>query len=264
MQQNAARRLSELQMETKDIQGNGVQATPNECDDAGDGSMTLAVDARLYFGTANNIRGPIVEVGGNVGRDLEVFADQYPNAQIFSYEPVPFLARYLEEYPVVATSNGRVRIIQAAVGKENSHITIFGGGNSDQKHFTHSLGKDIRNEGASEFVDMGAETGGTNFSAALVDIDTALRRARDETQQVPEALSINCEGCEYDLLPRLLETEWLGKLRFLQMSWHLPKLAGRLEIHCLVSRKLREAGYRRVYKSYFGWEGWALPCDKSM
>jgi FkbM family methyltransferase len=258
-------RLDKL-MRSGAIQPNGVQALPDECSSL-DSVNIMEVNARKLFGVPQELKGPVIEIGGNVGQDLESFADHYPKALIFSYEPLPYLANYLREYPVVKYSRGRVQIVQEAIGRRNASVTLFGGpGAQADAEFSGTLAKELRNEAASQFAALDVSHQGlqtlTTWEVPMVDAQHVMAHVAASSGKDPEALSLNCEGCEYDTLSRLLETGWLKRLSYVQVSWHLVDIPDRLERRCNIETGLRRAGFKKVYVSYFGWEGWALPCSK--
>ena len=95
-------------------------------------------------------------------------------------------------------------------------------------------------------------------AGAQGDIVDAFGAVRHMTGSLPEAISINCEGCEYAVVERLAGApELLRALNYIDISWHVVPVARRLEIRCAAEAALERAGFELVYFSVFGWQGWA-------
>lgn len=224
---------------------NGVHAQPNECSEP-DALLGRDVTVNQWFGVPKHITGPIVEVGANVGRDLRNFLRNYPTAQVFSYEPMPNLTAQLKTQPEIIAAGQRVHIRNFGVGGKTENVTF-------------EDGTDGRSEAISAF-DGPAAQGAKEWKLPVVALPEVLSQITREVGRVPEAISFNCEGCEYPSMVSFIESSYLGKVRYLQFSWHMTKQEGRIEMRCRVESALRGMGYQLVYWSYFGWQSWALPC----
>merc|ERR1719401_2933417 len=96
----------------------------------------------------------------------------------------------------------------------------------------------------------------------LQDIDDILGRVTRKVGFVPDVVNINCEGCEYAVMQRIADKGWLGKIPFIQLSWHTPSgVQDRLAKRCRIEQALMQS-YKRVYHSYPGWVGWKLRDQK--
>lgn len=229
-----------------DVLPNGRHALPDECPQLvyNKSKLNHEIDVRLMFGTPKQLFGPILEFGGNVGGDLQHFINENPCSQVFSYEPLPFLYKKLLEHPNVVSGKDRVHIVNAGVGAKTENVTFFGGGGDGE-------------EAASMYHGGSVTKPKETWSALIVDITHALESVRKESGEYPEAMSFNCEGCEYPSLDRYLRSPLAGKVKHLQVSWHLVDIPDRAQKHCQIKDLLKEAGYVQTYFSYFGWEGFS-------
>ena len=69
---------------------------------------------------------------------------------------------------------------------------------------------------------------------------------------------LNCEGCEYEVLERLLSTRSLAAIDALEVQFHLD-LEGRqadTRRYCAIESGLRAAGFHMAYRFPFVWERW--------
>jgi len=223
---------------------NGAHALPDECALLNP-ELNHELNIRFSFGVPNQLDGPIIEFGGNVGGDLHNFVSLHSCNQIFSYEPLPWAFQQLSVHPDVVQQKGRVHIVNAGVGGKSENVTFFGGGGQE--------------EAASMYLGQNVNKRNEKWILPLVDIVEVLEFVQKESGNNPAALSFNCEGCEYPSLLRFVQSSWLGKVKYLQVSWHLEKdIADRHQKRCQITKALKGAGYVQTYYSYFGWEGWAL------
>eukprot|EP00747_Dinoflagellata_sp_TGD_P181330 gnl/TRDRNA2_/TRDRNA2_35129_c0_seq1.p1 gnl/TRDRNA2_/TRDRNA2_35129_c0~~gnl/TRDRNA2_/TRDRNA2_35129_c0_seq1.p1 ORF type:complete len:280 (-),score=50.39 gnl/TRDRNA2_/TRDRNA2_35129_c0_seq1:176-1015(-) len=184
----------------------------------------------------------IVEVGGNTGQDLYEYTRRFPDAKIFAFEPVPeFYAKLKEKFG----NNPNVFLSDVAL--------------SDK-------------DGTTEFVVSGVSSGGLNKSTTghkiqvqLRDADAVLQEIWHKVGSAPDVVSLNCEGCEYAVLQRLVDKGWIshGWVPFMQVSWHTPDaLPDRKGKRCRIEHALRHAskdgGYYWLswWEHMYGWQGW--------
>jgi FkbM family methyltransferase len=180
----------------------------------------------------------IFEVGGNIGEDLAQYVWRFPQAKIYSYEPVPELYQTLQQK---FGANPNVKITQVGVSNADRQTSFVVGGN-------HGEGSSHAN--ASQY--------GQTISVQLRDANALLAEVRTATGKVPDVVSINCEGCEYGVLSRMAQTGWLGAVPFLQLSWHVPSgIPDRVPQRCAIEKVLL-AKYNPAYHALYGWQGWSL------
>lgn len=180
----------------------------------------------------------IFEVGGNIGEDLDAYVWRFPAAKIYSFEPVPELFNTLQQK---FATNPNVRITQVGVSNMDKTTTFTVGG----KH----------GEGSSH---TNTTAYGQTITVQLRDANALLTEVQTWTGKVPDVVSINCEGCEYDVLMRMSQTGWLGKVPFLQLSWHaVGGVQDRLNQRCAIENMLW-THYDPAYHALYGWQGWKL------
>ena len=76
-----------------------------------------------------------------------------------------------------------------------------------------------------------------------------------------DLITINCEGCEYDLLETLLSTHFVYYFKNIQFGSHmkikgLPDPVGK---YCRLQQLLRR-NHVMTYQHIFTWENWQLKC----
>jgi FkbM family methyltransferase len=180
----------------------------------------------------------IFEVGGNIGEDLAQYIWRFPAAKIFSFEPVPELYQVLTQK---FGGNLNVKIQQVGVSNSDRATTFTVGGN-------HGEGSSHTNTTAY----------GQRITVQLRDAHALLTEVQTATGKVPDVVSINCEGCEYDVLSRMAHTGWLGKVPFVQLSWHIVGgVQDRLNQRCAIEKVLWDR-YEPAYHALYGWQGWRL------
>mmetsp|Transcript_73206 Transcript_73206/g.185437 ORF Transcript_73206/g.185437 Transcript_73206/m.185437 type:complete len:218 (+) Transcript_73206:206-859(+) len=145
---------------------------------------------------------------------------RFPAAKIYSYEPVPELFHDLQH-----KFGGHPNVVLSQVGVSNTdrQATFVVGGN--------------HGEGSGE---GNASAWGQTITVSLRDASALLSEVQSAAGKVPDAVSINCEGCEYDVLGRMVETGWLGRVPFVQLSWHDVNIPHRLAKRCAIEKVLWE------------------------
>jgi len=182
----------------------------------------------------------IFEVGGNIGEDLQQYIWRFPSAKIFSYEPVPALYQMLQQK---FGFNPNVKVTPVGVSNVDRLTSFTVGG----KH----------GEGSSATSHANTTLYGQNIFVQLRDVNALLAEVQQWTGKVPDVVSINCEGCEYNVLMRMAQTGWLGKVPFVQLSWHDVGIHNRLGQRCAIESVLWDR-YDPVYHAPYGWQGWKL------
>ncbi|CAK0807140.1 unnamed protein product [Prorocentrum cordatum] len=185
----------------------------------------------------------IVEVGGNKGDDLKNLAAMYPGARIHSFEPVGIHFRELERL----------------FGRSSDQVVLHHVGASDSDaRVAFRVDGDVA--GSSQF---GQARSGPTIeyeNVSLRDAHELFREVVANESRSIDVLSVNCEGCEYAVLERLLAKGWLDLLKVVQVSWHASsQIQQRVERRCALRAELQRR-LRPLYQADFGWEGWsALP-----
>jgi len=161
--------------------------------------------------------GCAIEIGTNKGMIVSHFASLYPGAWFFTFEPFPSVQSKLK-------STGL---------PPNVHLMPYGVSDAATN------GTAIGPSGLTEPLQL------RSVREMLTSIVTICGRAGKGL----DFLWINCEGCEYRVLPALLlPGDWnRWRLRLLQIEWHahMPWLGTekqRKSTRCAVERTIREYG----------------------
>jgi len=196
------------------------------------------VGVRHNLTKRGNAPSVIFEVGGNIGTDLNEYATRFPAAKIFSFEPIP------ELFDGLQTRFG---------ANPNVHIQEVGASNADGQATFTVMGSNGEATSSENSTAVGREV-----TVQLRDVDALLSEVYNNTNQNPDVVSVNCEGCEYDVLTRMMETGWLEKVGFVQLSWHLvDRVPDRIAKRCAIETVLRQ-NYEPAYHVIYGWQGWLL------
>merc|ERR1719232_1465543 len=180
----------------------------------------------------------IVDIGGNIGDDVASFLEWHENVTVFTNEPIPGHFKKMQDR---FRNNPRVNLTNAGVSDANFNTEFIVEGKNGEG--TSSLDHTIQGE---------------IVKAHLQDVDDVLTRATQTLGFVPDAVNINCEGCEYAVMQRIVDKGWLGKIPYIQLSWHTPAgVEDREAKRCKIEQALLQS-YDRVYQSYPGWVAWKL------
>lgn len=206
----------------------------NECDPSRPEPPSVEVlgSDRFQFATKSKV---IVDIGGNAGEDVEMMLKQNPTARIYTFEPIP---QYFKELKARFASNPNVSVQNFGMSDTNA-----------QKEF---ILDGVGTTGADQ------NTRGEHVQVHLRDVDEVFLEIQKETGQVPDMLNMNCEGCEYAVMQRMLHRGWLERLAFIQLSWHLAgDVKDRVGQRCSAEKRLWQS-HGRTFKSEYGWIGWQL------
>ena len=190
----------------------------------------------------------IMDVGGNVNaRDSRKFRQMFSDAELHIYEPVPAYFGLLHDAWLLDT-------------KAHTHNFGLGGKPAVIVFDTDAL------KGEATFI-MGGRTNGPDGQEK--EIDTITMEVKDGAQEVArlltsldrshvDVLHVNCEGCEWDFFERLLETDTLRQIKYIQMSFHNygeRGIGNLLPRYCMIREGLLRT-HKKVVAFPFGWERW--------
>ena len=177
----------------------------------------------------------IWEVGANVkANDSRRFMNIFKGCQFHAYEPVPmFVTELVESWSTTP-------------GEYHLHIHPYGLGISNRS-FTMKE-EDILGE--STFIQE--QTSGN----VEIQIKSFAHAARD-AGGIPSLISINCEGCEWDLVREGLDADFLQHVNVIQIGWHNygDHFGLRVLQLCELRRRL-SLSHDFVGGIAFGWERW--------
>ena len=178
----------------------------------------------------------VVDIGSYIGVDLVTFLRHAPaSIAVHTFEPVANYRQRLEQRVI-----RMVRYLP-----ERLHVHPFGlGGSNRTACFSARLAASTNEGGTSgcqspsQIVDAGAVIGG-------------FRRV--------DLLQMNCEGCEYEVLERLIASPAaLQGVRSIEVQFHLDwGLQNDTARYCAIESGLRLHGFGLDYRYPFWWERWS-------
>lgn len=182
----------------------------------------------------------IVDIGGNRGVDIDEFLNRNKEALIFTFEPTPYFFGVLKE-----------------AYQDNPRVNVSNEGASNTSGEAEFIMDDVGTSGLQSTIE------GEHVKVRLTDIDDIFSRVFERVGGPPDVLSMNCEGCEYDVMQRLIEKGWLSKIPFIQLSWHTPdQVNDRVAKRCNIEKVLWQS-HVRTYSTEYGWTGWKkVDCAK--
>ncbi|CAF1595110.1 unnamed protein product [Rotaria magnacalcarata] len=187
----------------------------------------------------------IIEVGGNRGHDTVKFIELY-NPFIISYEPlIPMWKSLTEQFK----SNPKVKIYPYGLGNRARTLLI-------EPH-------DFGNAGTSIFRKISSTNSSLIQKIELLNIVSIIRniqKTRTKTGII-DMISINCEGCEFEVIPALILNNMTQYFRIIQFATHTGLLAGSSCIYCQIQQAL-EITHTTLYHYNMLWEGWLLKTKK--
>lgn len=182
----------------------------------------------------------IVEVGAWEGRDIQLFMEKNPSEQVrmHVFEPLPQKQEVLREN-VKSFGRNQIEVYPYGLGDSNrtSCFTVDGNTKDEGTHENSSDNCDSTSIGVIK--DAGV------ILASMHQIDL---------------LHINCEGCEYEILKRILESKLADEssansIRVIEVQFHEVISATK---YCEIERLLRKSGYSIDYRFQYVWEAWVL------
>jgi FkbM family methyltransferase len=176
-------------------------------------------DETLKMNYPLNENSVVYDIGGYLGDWSQRIADKY-NSIIWVFEPI-------QEFYHVLVKRFR----------DNQRITVVNAGVSDStKRVACSKDKD----GSSTYL-----TNGSSEEVLLVDA-AVIKQA--------DLLNLNCEGAEFDIIPRLIETGNIKNIKHLQAQLH--PFVPNAEVKREEIRKLLASTHKESFSYEFLWEGW--------
>lgn len=141
----------------------------------------------------------ILDIGANIGITSTYLATRFPNAQIFSFEPVPANFAILREN---VARFGNVRPHSVALGRENGSFEMFASDSeSNLGGFSfHSAGSNVKHKIRVEV-----------RSAESMMLELALDHA--------DVIKIDTEGAEYDIITNLPKN-FLNQVKWIYGELH--------------------------------------------
>ena len=183
----------------------------------------------------------IIEVGGNRAHDTVKFIE-FHNPWIISYEPLVPMARTLAEQ---FKSNPKVQIQPYGLGNRARSLLVER--------------NDFGNAGTSVFRQLSSLNSSRLERIELLDVVQVIQDIRKNRTKdgMIDMISINCEGCEFEIIPALILNNLTQYFRVIQFASHIGLVPNSTCIYCQI-----EQAFERTHKTlfYFSklWEGWVL------
>ncbi|XP_062591894.1 uncharacterized protein LOC134253386 [Saccostrea cucullata] len=174
----------------------------------------------------------MIEVGGNWGWDAGNFSKLY-NMHYVILEPLRPYADILEEK---FQGNEKVSIYNVGLGSKNERVMVTPQGNN-----ACATTKFSKKTGTVPIYIINAIDFLTDLGVGLIDLDL---------------MTMNCEGCEFEVLETLVEFNLIEKIRNIQWATHTQ-----ISIHdpwgryCRIQELLKRT-HRPTYQYKFNWESW--------
>ncbi|CAF1222171.1 unnamed protein product [Didymodactylos carnosus] len=188
----------------------------------------------------------IVEIGGNIGEDSSRFIKLY-NCSLIIYEPlIPIYKDLVKKFQ----NNSKVEVHPYGMGNRARKILI-------EPYAAH-------NEGTSMFRKITKYNSSTIQHIEIINVVEAIekiRRTRTKDGMI-DMLSVNCEGCEFEVLPSLINNNLIKYFRNIQFATHVGFLRDTSCIYCQIEQSL-EITHRTRYHYKLVWEGWTLKNETS-
>ncbi|UJR38191.1 hypothetical protein I4U23_030864 [Adineta vaga] len=183
----------------------------------------------------------IIEVGGNRAHDTVKFIE-FHDPWIMSYEPLRFMAKNLSD-----------------MFKSNRKVEIFPYGLSNRARNLSIEPIDHGNAGTSTFRKLSSLNSSKIVQIELLDIVEVIHRIRQTRTKngMIDMISINCEGCEFEIIPALILNNLTQYFRVIQFASHISLVLDGSCIYCQIQQAF-ERTHKILYHYTKLWEGWVL------
>eukprot|EP00979_Chaetoceros_neogracilis_P016062 scaffold6907_cov124-Chaetoceros_neogracile.AAC.1 len=185
----------------------------------------------------------IWEVGANTAADdSRTLMKLYGNCEYHAFEPVP---NFNEQLLEVWKDEKRMKIHQYGIGATEAKFYV--------------TAEDLQGQGTFLMDASGGDTSKAKIEIEIKTFDTAL----SQSSGIPDMVQMNCEGCEWTVLPEAIQHGWLKKVPVIQVGWHSYGkigLGARSWQTCEIRQMLEET-HTMDYGLAFGWERWLLKTE---
>ncbi|XP_063425994.1 uncharacterized protein LOC134709776 [Mytilus trossulus] len=184
-----------------------------------------------------NDRSSVLDIGGNTGIDASHIISLFKPKRYIILEP---LKQYYDHLVKTFSSEHMVEVYQFGVGKQNAKLDISISGPNG--------------ESSSVFI---KQTANKNTTIQIFNIIQIFIQLGFSCENQLDLLTINCEGCEFEVIEELLKTNILNYIKNIQFATHstLKYLKEPTYRYC----RIQELLYRTHMLSYqykFIWESW--------
>jgi FkbM family methyltransferase len=165
-----------------------------------------------------------VDIGAFEGDFATAFTNRYPKARGYLIEPVEeFVDVLLRKF-----SDGNHKIIQKGLTSEGAEISLSDLGASSSS----MTGQQVR-----KFQSMSVDKLGEEIQEEFIDL-----------------FQINCEGGEYEILPKMIESGMMERIYALNIQYHYMNPKNILKRQ-QINRKLSRT-HKLIWSVWFIWERW--------
>jgi FkbM family methyltransferase len=182
-----------------------------------------------------------VDIGSYTGGDLMQLAKAQPEVQIYTFEPVPSVFKKLVErvspYPNVHARN---------IGVGNTSDTLCFLKDRDATKMISKIGKNCPTTVSEEVHHDELSKAGVVETGRVMPVDVLFA----EFKKI-DVLQINCEGCEYTVLPAIYNSPAiLSKIACVEVQFH--NCEHETEKYCKVANRMKDK-FDVVYNTDCQW-----------
>ena len=182
------------------------------------------------------------EVGANTkADDSRTLLGKYPNCRFHGYEPIPdFFQTLMRNWAK-----------ETRFTPHNYGIASTGSTFSVRKSSLNGDGTYIGDEVTKD------KDGNDTIVVEIKSFDFAIHEAGGIP---PTLLHINCEGCEWEMIPDAIQNGFISAIPIIQIGWHNYGQVGlgqRVKQYCNIREQLFKT-HELVYGVPFAWERWQL------
>ena len=142
-------------------------------------------------------------------------------------------------------SNGKVEIRPYGLGNRARKLSV-------QLH-------DAANAGTSMFRSLSSTNASKIRQIQLLNVTEVIENIRNTRTRngIIDMISINCEGCEFEILPALILNNMIQYFRIIQFGTHTELLREASCIYCQIEQALQRTHQIKFHYTKI-WEGWIL------
>jgi FkbM family methyltransferase len=178
----------------------------------------------------------VFDIGGNKGEDAEAMIKRFHPGNYVILEPIKTLYTNLVN-----------------MFKSNKNVTLynFGLAKKYEKFFVNVLG----HGGDATSVFAGNDNGGSCL-LRVVNTKHFLVKVGVPCYEV-DLITVNCEGCEFEIMEELISSGMIGQFRHIQFATHptLKHLKQPIDRYCEIQEKLKRT-HKVTYQYKWCWESW--------